>query len=209
MIKILNMSKKFDDKVIFSNLNITFEKPELVAIIGKSGSGKSTLLNIIGLLEDYDEGKLIIYKYLGPKLNRSGGRKLLQNDIGFIFQSFALIENLTVRENLKLVSKYNNSTISFEEALNRTDTLDLIDKKVRVLSGGEQQRVAISRLLLKNPNIILADEPTGSLDTKNRDIIMNLLREFVDQEKLVIIVTHDMEIAKMCDRIIDLDGEIK
>ncbi len=204
MIKIKNLSKKFDDKNIFNNLNLSFDKSELVAIIGKSGCGKSTLLNIIGLLESYD-GNLEILGKNNPNLNKKDGRELLKNEIGFIFQNFALIDNLTVSQNLKLVSKYNNSDLSFEDALKKTDTLDLIDKKVSQLSGGEQQRVAISRLILKNPQIILADEPTGSLDEENRDKILALMRNFVDNGKLVIIVTHEKEIANKCDVIINLE----
>lgn len=206
MIKIENIKKSFGDKVLFDNLNLEFELGEMIAITGKSGSGKSTLLNIMGLLESYD-GHIEIMGIDDPKINSKQGRKLLREQIGFIFQNYALIDYLTVRQNLELVKKFNNSNMKYDEALEKTGTLDLIDKKVSQLSGGEQQRIAISRLLIKNPMIILADEPTGNLDEANSEKVVKLLKELSRLGKLVIIVTHEDSVAKECDREIKL-GDI-
>ncbi|MDU1829170.1 ATP-binding cassette domain-containing protein, partial [Anaerococcus sp.] len=164
MIKIKNLSKSFDDHMVLDNINLDIKEGEMVAILGKSGSGKSTLLNIIGLIEgDYD-GDYYFKDNKNVRVNSSKSSKLIREEISYIFQSFALIEDESVRDNLKLALKYVNKSKDEEEnmileALEKVNMKDHIDKIVASLSGGEQQRVALARAILKPSSLILADEP--------------------------------------------------
>ncbi|MFV0499332.1 MAG: ATP-binding cassette domain-containing protein [Bacilli bacterium] len=201
MIKIVNLSKKFKKNVIFDNFNLEIKAGEMVAVTGESGCGKTTLLHIIGLLEEKTGGELIINNVKNPKSNTKSGRKLLKNDIGFIFQNFALVDNYSVIENFTVTdSERGNNVKEYLSALDRVGLGELnMHRKVCTLSGGEQQRIAIAKLIYKNPNIILADEPTGSLDIKNRDKVISILKELKKLGKTILIVTHDEFIAKECD----------
>ena len=165
-----------------------------VVISGDSGSGKSTLLNMIGGIEKPDSGSIIIE---GLNITRLKNKNSFFADtVGFLFQNFALLENKTVKENLSLIKKSSRTKVSLKEALNRVGLSKEVNKKVYQLSGGEQQRVALARLMMKKCSVVLADEPTGSLDKKNRDIVMNLLHELNEEGKTVIIVTHDQSIIE-------------
>lgn len=194
--------KKFENLVVFDGLDFEIQDGEFVCFSGESGAGKTTLLNIIGLLEPIDSGELLI----NGKAYRSNKekREYYRNEVGFLFQNFALIENKTVRQNLEIVKSNGPDTISIEDAVARVGLKDKLDNKIYTLSGGEQQRIALARLILKQCNIILADEPTGSLDKRNSDIVMNLLKALNREGKTVIIVTHDEEIKKQADRRIEL-----
>ncbi len=197
-----NITKKFGTLTIFEDLNFEIQDEEFICFSGESGAGKTTLLNIIGLLEPIDSGELLIngksYKSSREK------REYYQSEAGFLFQNFALMENKTVRQNLEIVKSDRSNDLSMEEALCRVGLKDKIDNKVYTLSGGEQQRIALARLILKQCNIILADEPTGSLDKKNARIVMNLLKDLNKEGKIVIIVTHDEEIKNQASRSIEL-----
>lgn len=206
IIRLENISKVYNTKKIFENFNLTVEKGEFLGIKGESGKGKSTLLNIIGLLETCDgrvimDGKEINYK------NTKEIQSLLRNKIGYLFQNFALIDDLNVYENLKIVlikdEKKNGKAVILQE-LKKVGMEDALNKKVYQLSGGEQQRIAIVRLILHKSEIILADEPTGSLDIKNAKIVMDLLKEFHKQGKTVIMVSHDERAFQNCSRIVNL-----
>ncbi len=202
MIEGIGISKKFDDNVLFNQLNFKIDKGEFVCFSGVSGSGKTTLLNIIGLLEPFDEGKLLfngkeIFSYK-EKL------EFYRHDVGFIFQNFVLIENKTVRENLEMVNTKYRTSYSIKNVLEKVDLLDKIDSKVYTLSGGEQQRIALARLFFKKANIVLADEPTGSLDYGNAKKVMDILKELNNEGRIVILVTHDEKIKQIADRIIEL-----
>ena len=191
---------------VLSDVNLDVTNESYVTIVGKSGSGKSTLLNILGLVEGYDAGE---YRFNGI-LIRNGidyARLRLEN-IGFIFQSYNLIPTLSCKENILLPTLYNrhNQEQSFEELVELLDLGPLLSQRVTTLSGGEKQRVAIARSLILDPCLILADEPTGNLDPKNRDIIMNLLRHEHEKGRGIILITHDMEIAKQADTIYLLEG---
>ncbi len=206
LIKLENITKSYKGNQLFSNFNLEVEKGEFLGIKGESGSGKSTLLNIIGLLEKC-EGKVFID---GKEINTKDTkevRKLLKKKIGYLFQNFALIDDLTVYENLKIVlegiSKKESKEVILQE-LTKLGLGDVLDKKIFQLSGGEQQRVAIARLILHKSEIILADEPTGSLDKKNAKIIMDLLKEFHIQGKTIIMVSHDESAFDNCSRVINL-----
>lgn len=191
---------------VLSDVNLDVTNNSYVTIVGKSGSGKSTMLNILGLVEGYDGGE---YHFNGT-LIRNGidySRLRLEN-IGFIFQSYNLIPTLSCKENILLPTLYNrhNQEQSFDELVELLDLGPLLSQRVTTLSGGEKQRVAIARALILDPCLILADEPTGNLDPKNRNIIMNLLRHEHEKGRGIILITHDMEIANQADTIYLLEG---
>ena len=205
MIEIKNLNKKINDKVIFNNLNLTIEDGEMLAISGASGSGKTTLLNILGKLDKEYHGNIIIDN---KNLKTITQTNYLRNTIGYLFQNYALADNLTVTRNLDFSLKYSDdkSLEAKENALEMVglDPKEYLNKKIYTLSGGEQQRVALARLFLKPCSIILADEPTGSLDVKNRDIVLEILRKMNEHGKTVIVVTHDPYVLTVCDRVIKI-----
>lgn len=202
MIEIKNVCKAFGDHVIFDDLNLTIADGEFVIFSGPSGCGKTTLLNMIGGLEPINKGMITVNGIdISKKKNKL---HYFSEVVGFLFQNFALVEDKTVEENLKFVRKSNQSGVTIEEALAKVG-LDAKQKnKVYTLSGGEQQRVALARLMIKKCDVILADEPTGSLDRNNANEVMNILRMLNGEGKTVIVVTHDEEIKKQGRRIIDL-----
>lgn len=180
----------------------------MVALVGKSGSGKSTLLNIIGLLENSDSGEIIYKGQSIGNIDSKQAMRIRRYGLGYVFQNFALVENETVLENLKLALEYRkeaNKMSLIEEALNNFGLKDYVNHKVYQLSGGQQQRIAMARVELKPCDIILADEPTASLDRENGAVVMETLKRYREEGKLVVIATHDMEIANECDRVINLD----
>lgn len=203
MIEIKNLKKSFGEQKIFEDFSLTINDGEFVIISGDSGVGKTTLLNIIGYLEPYDGGEVLID---GTELMKIKQQDYLMNKVGFLFQNFALIENQTVKQNLGIVKQKARTDHSMEEVLNLVGLSDKIDQKVYSLSGGEQQRIALARLFLKKCDIILADEPTGSLDKKNAGAVIKLLKTLNDEGKTVIIVTHDEGIKKMGTRVVELQN---
>ena len=197
-----DITKSFGGLKVFEDFNFEIQDGEFVCFSGESGRGKTTLLNIIGLLEPIDSGKLII----NNKQYRTNKEKRLfyKNEVGFLFQNFALIENKTVRQNLEIVRNAKKNSEEVAAAVRRVGLEEKLDNKIFTLSGGEQQRIALARLILKQCNIILADEPTGSLDKTNATIVMNLLKSLNAEGKTVIIVTHDEEIKTQVDRRIEI-----
>lgn len=202
MIRIENINKKFGERVLFSNFNEVVQDNEFVIFSGKSGCGKTTLLNMIGGIEPVDGGKILV-----DGIDISNRKNLLdyfRNTVGFLFQNFALVENKTVKENLKMVRKESRTKVSIEEALESVGLEDKMNHKIYTLSGGEQQRIALARLMIKKCSIILADEPTGSLDQENTDIVLDILEKNHQQGKTVIVVTHDEYVKKKGERVIEL-----
>lgn len=197
-----NIVKKFDDLILFNNFNFKIDKGEFVCFSGVSGKGKTTLLNIIGLIENYDDGELIIDNVS----NFTNKQKLnyYRNKVGFLFQNFALMDQKTVKENLEIVNRKCRTDYTIEEALEIVGLEDKLQNKVYTLSGGEQQRVGLARLFLKKCDIILADEPTGSLDYGNAVMVMELLKKLNCDGKTIIMVSHDKEFIKMADRVIEI-----
>lgn len=210
-IELNNISKSYGNRKIIDKLSFFIEDKEIVAIVGKSGSGKSTILNMIGLLETYDDGEILLKEKRLPDLNSKEATLLRRNEINYLFQTNALISEKTVRENLLLAMEYidikdEEKSKKISEVLDRLDILDTIDQKANTVSGGEAQRVALARCILKPGDLILADEPTGSLDPKMSDKVFSLLLGLRnDYNKTILVVTHDMDIAKKCDRMIDIN----
>lgn len=198
-IEIVNVTKKYGSKEIFTDLNLTFEAGKSYALIGGSGSGKSTLLNIIGRLEKIDSGKVLVDK---QDIWKTKERTYFKNTIGYVFQNYSLIENKTVYDNLKLLNKDKKiiSEILEKVGLSR----DYLKHKIYELSGGQAQRVAIARMLMKPRKIILADEPTGALDSEIGNEIINLLLSEAAKDNYVIIATHDPAVYSKVDVIIDI-----
>ncbi len=204
MIELKDVSKTYEKHCIFRNFNLTVCQGEFVIISGESGSGKTTLLNMIGALEMPDSGTVRIR---GKEIRTERDRRIYwRQTAGFLFQQFALVENKTVQDNLKMIRKQDRSGISFDEALEMTGLSGMGSRKIYMLSGGEQQRVALARLLVKQTAVILADEPTGSLDRKNAQKVMDLLLEMNRMGKTVLMVTHDEEMKKKGDRVIEIEN---
>lgn len=219
LLQLNNIKKVFgndDNKVIaINNISLNVNKGELIAIIGPSGSGKSTLLNILGLLDQPTEGSYLINGQDVSKIKDRKLAKIRNSFFGFVVQNFALIDDYTVFQNIKIPLDYNKVSskekkVRIDEILNKMNIIDKKDKLPNQLSGGQNQRVAIARALVNNPQVILADEPTGALDKKTSQDIMNLFLELNKERQTIIIITHDEKIAKQCKRVITIeDGMIK
>lgn len=202
-IRLENINKSYGKHKILDNLNISIFPEDFITIIGASGSGKSTLLNILGTLEDYDSGEVESFGYKDPVKDYKNSMILRREKIAYLFQNFALIENMTVKENLDIAlkySKYKNDKEKIRQILDMLSVIDKIDNKIYELSGGQQQRVAMARVLLKPYQILLADEPTGSLDKSNKDILIKILIEENKKGKTIVVVSHDMDFIKISKR---------
>ena len=210
LIEAKSLVKSFGSQKVLTGLSFEVQVNEMVAIMGKSGSGKSTLLNILGLLDKPDQGALTMFGLTNIRPFSSKASSILRNKIGFLFQNFALIDNKTVEYNLALALKNRhkiNKSLEIAEALKQVGLEGFEKKHIYQCSGGEQQRIAVARLLLKPCELVLADEPTGSLDLQNREEIVRLMSLLKESGKTVLIVTHDPEVAKKCDRTIYLVNE--
>lgn len=199
---------------VLKNVSVEVEKGEFVAVLGPSGSGKSTLMNIIGCIDIADSGE---YTLAGKNIEARTEDELAyirNREVGFIFQKFNLISKYTAVQNveLPLLLRGVEKKIAYEKAkdvLERVGLGDRINHKPLELSGGQQQRVSIARALVGEPNILLADEPTGNLDSKSGSEIMNMFLELNEQGNTIVLITHDLDIAKQAGRIIHVkDGEI-
>jgi len=201
MIEAKKISKKYGEIMILDNFSTSIANGDFVSIIGESGSGKTTLINLLGLLEDVSSGDIIVNSKINP--NKRDSMLLRRYNFGYIFQNYALIENDTVGNNLKVALEYRKRIDKKYEISNALDYVSLggfEDKKVYELSGGEQQRVAIARVILKKSEYIFADEPTGNLDRKNRDLVFGLMKRLNDEGRAIIYVTHDLELANCANR---------
>lgn len=211
IVELKNVSKSYGDKNVLNNLSTKIEEGTFNVIMGASGSGKSTILNIIGLLDKATSGDVILFGQKNIRPFSMKAEQMLKNKIGYLFQNFALIENETVANNLKLALENvkGNKKEKISEALKEVGLEGYENKKIFKCSGGEQQRVAIARLLLKPCELILADEPTGSLDIKNREIVVKLLKNMQELGKTIIVVSHDSFFKEIADDVIDLSDTIK
>ena len=192
----------------FENLNLEIPERSIISIVGKSGSGKSTLLNMIGLLEDFEIGSIELFGNTLPKINSSKATQIRRNKISYLFQSYALINDMTVTQNLLLSLHFTDLSTNEKKnklvlVLDELELNHLKKSKINTLSGGEQQRVALARAILKPSQLILCDEPTGALDYKTGKQILKLLQDTCRNEKMtVIIITHNSAISPMADKII-------
>lgn len=199
---------------VLKGINFNVKKGELVAIMGSSGSGKSTLLNIIGMLDNLDTGSYILDNVSIKKLNETKAANYRNKFLGFVFQSFNLISYKSAVENVALPLMYQgvNRKKRLEksrEFLKKVGLLEWEEHRPNELSGGQKQRVAIARALAAEPKVLLADEPTGALDTKTSYEIMDLIQTLNDEGNTILIVTHEPDIAEMCQRVVILkDGKI-
>ena len=207
MIKIHQLTKTFGDRTVFSDLNLNFDAGKVYALIGNSGCGKTTLLNMVAKLEPYDQGSI---QYKGKDLRKIKPTNYFRNELGYLFQKFGLIDNKTVSENLDLglighkLDKQKKRETK-EEVLDRVGLSYIqLDQKVYELSGGEAQRVALAKIILKDPPLILADELTAALDPETSQEIMDLLLTLKNKERLIIIATHNPTIWKQADQVVSL-----
>ena len=211
MIELQHIWKQFGSRIIFSDLNLNFQSGMVYALIGDSGCGKTTLLNMLAKLETFDKGEIV---YKGKSLTSIKNEEFYRNELGYLFQNFGLLESQTIRENLELglIGKKQNKKQEKERLLLqalqavRLDYLSL-NQKIYELSGGEAQRVALAKIILKDPPLILADEPTASLDPKNSKEIMEILLELRNANRTIIIATHNPSIWKMADQVIRLSKD--
>lgn len=198
VLKGIDISHSYNNQTVLHQINCQFEENSISVIRGKSGSGKSTLLHILSGLETPQSGSVL---YENQNLYRLGEKKQAQlrgREIGFIFQEFHLIPDLTVKQNILLPIEINKIHIEENELVQlceKLDLLHLIHKKVRLLSGGEKQRVAIVRALLKKPKLLFADEPTGNLDADNTNVILQILQSLISEQQLtIVVVTHEKKL---------------
>ena len=196
-------------------VNLDVKKGELISIVGPSGSGKSTLLSMIGLLDRPTEGSVFIEGKEITDAKESEAPRIRREKIGFVFQHFNLLHTLTALENVDIAMRFSGVSRSKRkirafELLSSIGLGDRVNHRPSELSGGQQQRVAIARAMANNPAIILADEPTGAVDTKTREVIVSVLKELSRKGQTIIVVTHDMDVAEQTDRIITMrDGRIE
>jgi len=205
MIEAFEITKSFGSKKVINKFTTKINDGDFISIVGNSGSGKTTLLNLLGLIETPDYGEISIDGIKNP--NKKQKMLLRRNLLGYIFQNYALVENDTVESNLKIALEYINSINKLEEIRDALDYVNLSGfekKKIYELSGGEQQRVAIARVILKKCKYIFADEPTGNLDKENSDIIFKLLKQLNKNGCTIIYVTHDIALANSANWIITL-----
>ena len=211
MIELRNINKGFDDRIVLENLNYNFYEGNSYALIGASGAGKTTLLNIIGKLEEADSGDIIVNDI---NLNNIKEKDYFKNYLSYLFQNFGLIENKSIQENLMLafigekIGKLEKQQ-KMNEALKRVHLDVKLNRKIYTLSGGEAQRVALAKTILKDSPIILADEPTASVDQKNSEEIIELILSLKKENKIIIIATHSPDIYNQVDHILEIKGEQK
>lgn len=206
-----HIKKTFGEKTVLDDFSMEVHKGEFVCITGPSGSGKSTILNMIGMFERPDAGSIELFQKELPALTSREGKHLMRNKLLYLFQNYALVDQKSIEYNLEIPMLYRKDSKEEKKkaklkALEQVGLSLPLEKKIYQLSGGEQQRVAIARGFLKEFELILADEPTGSLDAANRDMVMSILKQFNEQGKTIILVSHDEQIIESCSRVIRLNS---
>ncbi|MGB3633180.1 MAG: ATP-binding cassette domain-containing protein [Rubrobacteraceae bacterium] len=204
MVVVEGLSKSFGSRTLWSDIDLAVDSGEMLALVGPSGAGKSTLLNCIGLLETADSGEIRVDGNDITQFGRGARRRFRRDSLGYLFQNYALIDNATVSANLDAAVAASGVALRrrrrrYEAALERVGLAERTKEKIYRLSGGEQQRVALARLLVKEPTLILADEPTGALDDENEAMVVEILRDMSNQGSTVIITTHRDQVQAGCD----------
>lgn len=211
-LEISQIGKSYGNREIFSDVSFSIPQNSIYSIVGKSGTGKSTILNMIGLLETIDIGTIRLFGEELPKIKSRKATHIRRDKINYLFQSFALINDKTVFENLLLAMYFTDISDSekkekIQSVIGNLELTKVLNDKVNTLSGGEKQRVALARCIVKPGEIILADEPTGSLDEQLSDVIFEQIKRLRDDyDKTIVLVTHDLEMAKKTDGIIRLSN---
>lgn len=220
MIELSNINKTYNKGKVNAfqalyDVSVSVADGEMVALIGKSGAGKSTLMHIIGCIDDFESGTYILNGDDISKIKENKRAQIRNKDIGIVMQDFALVEDYSAIENviIPLLFAKGKTTESKKvramKALEKLGIAELANKSVNKLSGGQKQRVAIARAIVNNPSILLADEPTGALDVKKSAEIMNVFKKLNKQGMTIVIITHDMEVAQECNRVVEIsDGKI-
>jgi putative ABC transport system ATP-binding protein len=206
VIEIVKLAKTFGARTLWSDITVNADRGHMLALVGPSGSGKSTLLNCVGLLDRPTAGEI---RYEGADITRFGrreARRFRRDVLGYLFQNYALIDNATVADNLEVSlgtrrARRGETGVRVAEALERVGLAGREKEKAHQLSGGEQQRVALARLMVKEPSLVLADEPTGALDHANATVVIDVLREMSDAGCAVVIATHDDRVRDRCDSV--------
>ncbi|NQX16687.1 ATP-binding cassette domain-containing protein [Rathayibacter sp. VKM Ac-2857] len=200
MILATHLAKGYGRRTLWSGLDVTVASGSTLALTGASGSGKSTLLNCLGLLDAPDSGSIEVDGEELTRLRAHGRRRFRRDRLGYLFQSYALVDTATVEQNLAIaLGERRGRSDRFERALDRVGLAGRGRERVARLSGGEQQRVALARLLVKSPTLVLADEPTGALDAENSETVLDVLTELAGHGASVVVATHDPAIASWCD----------
>jgi len=204
MIKLLNISKSYGEILVIDDANLEVKKGEFIAIVGNSGSGKSTILNILGFLDNQASGNYFFENKNSLDFSEKQKAYIRNKKIGFVFQDYCLMPNMSVYENVKMPFKYfkekKNNENKIDEILSNLSIIKLKDKLTQNLSGGEKQRVAIARALINNPELLICDEPTGNLDSKMTIEIFDILKKLNDSGITIILVTHNNLIANLCKK---------
>ena len=218
MIKLENIYKtynlgKSNAFTALKGVNLTIDDGEMVAIIGKSGAGKSTLMHIIGCIDDFEKGTYKLADRDVSKISENKRANIRNSEIGIVLQDFALIEEYSAIENVMIPLYFSKNKSKkkerAKEALRKMGIEELADKRVNKLSGGQKQRVAIARAIVNNPKLLLADEPTGALDVNTSAEIMKEFIRLNEEGMTIVIITHDMDVANGCQRVVEIsDGEI-
>ncbi|MFE9242262.1 ABC transporter ATP-binding protein [Nocardiopsis sp. NPDC006938] len=205
MITLNDLGKSFGSRVLWEGLDLTVEPGRMLALVGASGSGKTTLLNCMGLLDKPSSGRIVFEGTDVTRLGPGRQRRFRRDHLGYLFQNYALIENATVRANLDVARRRRTRT-EHASALSRVGLAGREAEKVHHLSGGEQQRVALARLMVKRPSLVLADEPTGALDGDNAAMVVDVLREMSREGCAVVVATHNDTVRDACDAAFDVSA---
>lgn len=206
MIRLENVGKYYTDKMVLENVNLVVEQGDRVVILGKSGSGKTTLLNIIATIDSKYSGNIFLFDKCLKRLKNSEISKIRRDELGFIFQDFGLLENFNVEENILLPSRSAGMDLKkdgyFNKLIDVLNIKDLLEKYPSELSGGEKQRAAIARAIIKKPKLVIADEITSALDIQTSRELISYLDDVVTKFRITLLmVTHDLDVASVCDKI--------
>lgn len=213
MLETRALTMAYGSRTLWTGLDLKLSPGHLTALTGPSGSGKSTLLNCMGLLEKPTDGDILFADRELSRLRPGAARRFRRDHLGYLFQNYALVENATIAQNLEVALRARGrrggeAREATDEALNRVGLGGRERDRVSRLSGGEQQRVALARLIVKQPSLVLADEPTGALDHGNTEVVVSLLREMADGGACVVIATHDDWVRDKCDEVVSVQDYV-